>query len=109
MRIGALRHSVDIDQLTSTLDAEGRTVEAWTPFATVWAEIVPLSAREFVASQSAQSQVVARITIRHLAGVKASMRVKHGSAIYNIQGVLADMASGIEYLTLPCSLGTNDG
>lgn len=109
MRIGALKHFVVIQQLGSSLDANGNTVEAWTDFASVYADVAPLSAREFVAGQAVQSQVVARITIRYLAGVRASMRINHDGAIYNIQGVLADQGSGREYLTLPCSQGTNDG
>jgi SPP1 family predicted phage head-tail adaptor len=109
VRIGALKHYVTIQQLTSSLDANGNTVEAWTDVASVWADITPLSAREFIAAQGLQSQVVARITIRHRTDVRASMRINHGGVIYNIAGVLADAGSGREYLTLPCSQGTNDG
>lgn len=109
MRIGALKHRVVIQSLTETLDGQGNTVRAWTTFATVWASVEPLSAREFVASQSFQGNVDTRITIRYRAGVLPSMRVLYRGAIYNIQGVLADKDSGIEYLTLPCSTGVNDG
>jgi SPP1 family predicted phage head-tail adaptor len=109
MRAGKLKHYVTIQQLASSLDASGNTVEAWTDVASVWADIAPLSAREFIAAQGLQSQVVARITIRYRPDVRASMRVNHDGVIYNIAGVLADPNSGREYLTLPCSQGTNDG
>lgn len=109
MRIGALRHWVVIQQLARTLDGSGNTVEAWSDFASVYAEVAPLSAREFVAGQAVQSGVDTRITIRYLAGVRPTMRILHDGRLFNIQGVLSDTASGREYLTLPCSEGVNDG
>lgn len=109
MRVGALRHLVEIQSLSSTIDGNGDTVQAWTPVAQVYAEIAPLSAREFIASQAIQSAVTTRITIRYRAGVLASMRLVHGDTIYNIAGVLPDPKSGREYLTLACSEGVNDG
>ena len=109
MRIGSLRHLVELQARVDSIDGNGDTVTTWQPFSQVYAEIAPLSAREFVAAQSLQSAVSCRITIRYLAGVTASMRVVHGSTIYNIAGVLADPSSGREYLTLACSEGVNDG
>ena len=102
---GKLRHRITIQRLLRYIDSAGDTVEDWTTFATVWASIEPLSAREFVGSQAMQSQVSARITIRHLDGVLASMRILHGAKVYVIEGVLPDKDSGLEYLTLPCSQG----
>lgn len=109
MRVGALRHLIDLQSKASTIDGNGDTVETWSPVAQVYAEIAPLSAREFIASQAIQSSVTTRITIRYRAGVLASMRLVHGSTIYNIAGVLPDPKSGREYLTLACSEGVNDG
>jgi SPP1 family predicted phage head-tail adaptor len=87
-----------------------RTV--WQDFATnVAAAIEPLSVREFIASQQMQSQITARITIRHRQGLTAQMRILHPSTgkIYNPAGWLADPDSGLEYVTAPCSEGVNDG
>lgn len=109
MRIGSLKHWVTLQQLARSLDASGNTVEAWTDFASVWAEVAPLSAREFVAGQAVQSGVNTRVTIRYLAGVRANMRVVHDGRYFNIEGVLSDTASGRDYLTLPCTEGVNDG
>lgn len=83
--------------------------QAWVEVATVWAAIEPLSAREFVAASSIQSQVMARITIRHRQGIEAKMRILHRGQVYNIEGVLSDKVSGFEYLTLPVSTGVNEG
>lgn len=106
-----LRHRIDIQRPVRTQNSEtGETVTTWE---SVWcgvpAEIAPSSAREFIASQSLQSDITARITIRWRDGVTADMRVKRGDTIYNIAGVLPDPHSGREWITLPVSTGVNEG
>jgi SPP1 family predicted phage head-tail adaptor len=113
---GKLRHRIRIERQVVSRDADGVQQITWEPVHadTLAAAIEPLSAREFQAAGAAQSQVTARITVRYRPGLAASMRAVHvrdgaDGAIYNIQGVLADRDSGLEYLTLPVSEGTNDG
>lgn len=104
MNIGKLRHRVTLQAEAPSQNATtGVVTHGWTTVATVWASIEPLSAREFVAASAVSSKVVARIVIRYRAGVAPSMRIVHGSRTYNIEGVLADKHSGLEYLTLPVS------
>lgn len=110
MRAGKLRHRVTIQRPGKTQDpVTGEIKNGWTDVVTVWASVEPLSVREFIASEAGQSEVSARITIRYRAGITAKMRIKHRGQIFNIQGVLADPKSGLEYLTLPVSAGVNDG
>lgn len=107
---GRLRHRVAIQRPQQVQDpVTGALTPIWVPVADVWAEIVPLSAREFVAAQAMNSEVSTRITIRRRADVDSTCRILHGGVVYNIAGVLADPVSGREYLTLPCSTGANDG
>jgi len=107
---GRLRHRVQLQSQVHTQNpTTGEIITSWQTQATVWAAVEPLSAREFIAAQSTQSEVTARITIRYLAGISASWRVLHRGQTYNIHGVLADKVSGMEYLTLPVSVGVNDG
>ena len=106
---GMLRHRVRIEELISERDSEGVLQQSWELVATVWASVEPLSAREFVASSATQSKVVARITIRYRSGVKPTMRIVHRGNLYNIEGVLSDKVSGIEYMTLPVSEGVGGG
>lgn len=107
MDAGKLRHWVVIQQPTSEQDSTGAVVDDWVTVAETWAAIEPLSAREFVASAAEQSKVVARITIRYRPGIRANMRIFHQAhnEYYNIEGVLRDKASGLEYITLPVSEG----
>lgn len=110
MQAGRLRHRVTIQNRVETQDpTTGAIAVSWADVATVWAAVEPLSAREFIAAQAAQSQVSARITIRYRAGVTAAMRIVHGATLYNIEGVIPDNRSGREWLTLPVSAGVNDG
>ena len=118
---GRLRHRVLIEQYVLALDsngdvaqdpATGETSGSWQEVVTVWAAIEPLSAREFLAAQATQSQVTARVLIRHRSDLDASMRLVHmvngaRGAVYNPAGFLADKDSGLEYLTIPVSAGVS--
>ena len=110
MRAGTLRHQVIIQRPDYTQDpVTGEMTPSWIEVAKTWASVEPLSTREFVAAAANQSKVSARIVIRYRIGIDATMRILHRDKIYNIEGVLADKVSGLEYLTLPCSEGVNDG
>lgn len=110
MHAGRLRHRVSLQEQVETRDNEtGAVIVAWQEFGKAWSAIEPLSAREFVASQAVQSEVVARITMRYRSDVTAKNRIVHNGRVYNIEGVLADKDSGLEYMTLPCSEGLNEG
>lgn len=107
---GRLRHRVLIQNPVESQDpVSGALITTWVDLATVFAEVAPSSAREFVAAQAIDSEVTARITIRHRAGVTDKSRIVHRGQVYNVHGVLADPVSGLEYLTLPCGEGVNDG
>lgn len=107
---GRLRHRVLIQRPEYTQNpVTGEMVKAWVDVAGVYASVEPLSARDFVAAAATQSKVAVRIIIRYRPGVDASMRLLHGTRIYNIEGALPDKDSGLEYLTLPCSEGVSDG
>ena len=114
---GRLRHRLRLEQYDYVLDSAGDVVQnpntgevarEWQLVAEVWGAIEPLSAREFIAAQSTQSRVSARITIRYKAGLNAAMRIVHGSTVYNIEGILPDKDSGLEYITMPVSEGVNE-
>lgn len=118
MLVGTLRHKIRIEQYAYLTDADGNVIQdpetgetsqEWQLVAEAWASIEPLSAREFIAAQAAQSKVSARVVIRYRDGLDAAMRIVHRGKIYNIEGILADKNSGLEYLTLPVSEGVSDG
>jgi SPP1 family predicted phage head-tail adaptor len=117
---GRLRHVVDIEEKVDVQDeTEGGVTTTWRPvFTNVRAAIEPLSAREFISASAEQAQVVARITVRYRPGLDAAQRIVHGTKccsyfvgreIFNAAGLLRDKDTGLEYVTIPCSQGTNEG
>lgn len=111
---GKLRHRVLIQRKETMQDpVTGSPSTAWVDLADVWAAIEPLSAREFIQSASMQAQITARVTIRYRQDINAACRIVHVvnglTRLYDVQGVLADKDSGLEYLTLPVSEGVNEG
>lgn len=106
---GRLRHQITIQRQTQTQNAQtGELTVTWADVATVRAAVEPISAREFIAAQEPNAKITARVTIRYRDGIDSSMRLIHRGRRYNIHGVLEDMDSGREYLTLPVSEGVND-
>lgn len=105
---GKLRHRVEIQEPVISRNTFGEREEVWAHFAYAWASVEPLSAKEFTIAQQTQSKVSARITIRHREGISAIMRVLFRGKAYNIEGILTDKDSGIEYITLPVSEGIVD-
>ena len=98
---GNLRHQVQLQAPVIVQDQDtGEMETTWQTIAEPWAEVIPMSAREFVAAAAEQSEVRGRIVIRYRPDVDATMRVVHRGRWYQIHGILEDRVSGIEYLTL---------
>ena len=110
MRAGCLRHHITIERRVETQDDDGDPVVTWETFAAnVPAEVMPMSAKELMAAQAMQSEQVARIKIRWMDGLDASMRITYDGKRYNIAGFVPDPRSGREWITIPVSEGMNDG
>lgn len=98
---GRLRHKVQLQENRITQDpVTGEMVSAWETIAQPWADVVPMSAREFVAASAEQSEIRGRIVIRYRGDVDASMRIVHRGKWYAIQGVMEDAESGKEHITI---------
>lgn len=109
MQAGKLRHRIALQRADSVQDPQtGEIVKHWRTVDNVWAEVVPLSAREYLAARATQSETEARVVIRYRADVDSRMRLIHRGEVYVIDGVLADKSSGIQYLTLLVSKGVQD-
>jgi SPP1 family predicted phage head-tail adaptor len=90
MKSGRLRHRVHLQSKTVTRDAFGGETIAWaskTP-SPIWAEISPLSAREYFAAQQERSQVTHKIIIRYFSGLQTAWRVLWGSRQFDIVSVI---------------------
>ena len=105
-----LRHRITIaEPVDIQTPGSGLMRKVWVPIhINVPAEFVPSSVREFIASQSMQSEIIGRFRIRYREGLTAKMRIEFRDKVYNVAGWLADPDSGIDYLTAPVSEGAND-
>lgn len=87
MRAGKLDREIVIESATSTVNAIGEPVETWATFASVWAEVKPLSASERFRSEARHSARVSTFSIRWLAGVLPTMRIKYENLYWRILGI----------------------
>lgn len=107
---GLLRHVIVIQEQTQTRDEFGGIELSWANvFPLVYAKYDPLSGRELFANSQMQSEVTTRFTIRHREGLNTKQRVLFKNRIYNIHAVVEDNVSGLEWITLHCSEGLNEG
>lgn len=103
---GDLRHKVQLQEKQIAQDPDtGEMVTTWATVANVWAQIVPLSGREFLAASAEQSEVRSRIVIRYRDDVTAAMRIVYRGKYHAILAVLPDAESGREHLTLMVAEG----
>lgn len=105
---GKLRHRLALQSRTLAQDAvTGEMVPTWATAAEVFGAIEPLSVREFIQSGAGQVQLTARITLRARSDINNTWRILHLSTgkIYNVEGVLPDKESGLEYITVPVTTG----
>lgn len=112
---GKLRHRMSLQRPDYSVDSTSgaQVLNGWVEVAKIFAAIEPLSAREFMAANAEQARIDTRIVIRNreIYTTWRLVHLVHGVAgrQFNIHGVLSDKDSGLDYLTLPCSTGVNDG
>jgi SPP1 family predicted phage head-tail adaptor len=90
VRAGELRHLITLQTpSTAAPDGDGGFTNTWTDLATVWASIVPATARDLerVVAGTVQSSATHLVTIRYLAGVTTKTRVVFGSRLFSVTGV----------------------
>jgi len=77
------------------------------------AAIEPLSAKDYFAAQSAQSEATTRITVRWRPGLSPTQRIVHVvkgvTTIYNPTLPIPDKNSGLTFVVIFCATGTNEG
>ncbi len=100
MKAGALRHKVIIEKPTEVTNSIGEIITTWSTFATVWAEILPLSGKEYWSSKQVNSEVTGKIRIRYKSGITPKMRVKYGTRIFNIEAIMNYLEKNIEIILL---------
>lgn len=105
VRAGTLNERITIQVAGNTQGANGEIVLGWTNLFTdgdgqIWASVIDITGREYVAANANQESVQTKITIRYRAGISPTMRVLHRDQIYNIEAVLGQ---NLRSLLLMCT------
>jgi len=90
MNTGRLRDRLTIQTYTDVIAANGETTKTWTTFATVFAEIRPVSGRELEVAGKVQGELSHAIRIRFLSGVLDKMRGTDGTRTFEFTAVVPD-------------------
>lgn len=114
---GAFNRRITLQQRSVTQDTAGEPAHTWTDVTTVWANVLPLNARELMAAEAVQSSVTHQITIRYqaqfadpgaVAKMRASMTKDGVTRYFNIHGSRDD-GEKRQNLILDAEEGLNDG
>ena len=97
MNLGKMRYRITIQEPGINQDDYGNIIVA-----TVWADIVPVSGREYFGANQQNSETQYKIYIRYLDGITQKMRILHNNVEYQILAVLADKRAG--YTTIMCKV-----
>jgi SPP1 family predicted phage head-tail adaptor len=101
MEAGKLRHRVTLQGRSVSQDAStGEGTVTWSDIDTVWAQVRPLSAREFISGRAELQEVSTEVVMRYRDDVDASDRATWGTHTYDIVSVIHD--ERLTQLTLLC-------
>lgn len=110
LQAGELRHRVTVQSYVSGgRDDDGYNLPSqWLDFKKVYAKITPLSTKDLLSAQAADSEITARMKVRYRTGldIDTTMRVIWKGHIFAIdsQG-LDDSDTGVEFTTFNLSGG----
>lgn len=99
-----LRHQVALQSQSTSLDAYGGNVGAWSTVATVRAGIEPIGGTEAARNGQNAAEQMVRVVLRYRSGVTPQMRIVRGSTIYTIVAV-ANRDEANRMLELTCKTG----
>ena len=101
IQAGRLRHRVTLQSKAATRDSYGGETITWVDLATVWAECLPLTGREFLAARAEVAETLIKIRIRWRADVSTTCRAVWEGNTYDIEAAL-DTGGRHEELMLMC-------
>lgn len=75
IQAGQLNERIVVQQAAETRNALGEMVPVWSTFATVWAKVEGVTAREYLAAGQMEVTISHRVTLRWLSGLTQKMRI----------------------------------
>lgn len=84
LNIGNLDRRITIERETETVMPSGSVIKAWTPVATVWAELIQQTASEFFTAYGEAETGTMIFRVRYRPGITSADRVAYGGKAYGI-------------------------
>jgi len=88
MEAGKLKEQIVIQSVTDTIAASGAVTESWATFATVRAQVDPITLKEYFSANHVTTGTDIKFRIRYLTGVLPKMRILWDSNYYDIQSII---------------------
>jgi SPP1 family predicted phage head-tail adaptor len=88
VRIGDMRHRVELHAVTEARDGYGQPVETFAKHSDAWASIEPISMSEKIKSEQIKGERTHKITIRYNSAVVRTDRVIYGTRTFEIVGIV---------------------
>ena len=91
IRIGKMNKRITISNFTQAANTYGEPVRTWIIVGTRWAEVVPLTAKEFITAKQLASQIDIIFRIRRtpaLLLIKPKMKITYNNQDYNIESAI---------------------
>ena len=82
--IGKMRHRIAIERKIPSVTENGFSKDTHEYIATVWAEVKPVSSREFEKGDATQNETRLLFRIRYIAGLESSMEIIYAEDRYEI-------------------------
>lgn len=87
LNTGRLNRRVTIERETETVKPSGSVVKAWTPVATVWAEVLQQTASEFFTGYGEAETGTVIFRVRYRPGITTADRVTYAGTAYGIKEI----------------------
>ena len=86
--VGRLRYQVILQTQGGTADGMGGITATWSNTATIWADIMPISATERTQADKVIDDITHKIIVRHRAVTSPDQRILYGTRVFNIVSVV---------------------
>ncbi len=87
LNIGNMDRRITIERATETRKPSGDTLKAWTPVATVWAEVLQQSANEFFTGYGEAETGTVIFRVRYRPGITTADRVTYAGTAYGLKEI----------------------
>lgn len=113
MRVGNLRHRVELQRQVSITGTRGQAVPSWVKVSDIWVDIEPLQGNQLISAQAVHAEVTSRIIARYRPDFAtpaqiASLRIKYKSRVFSLKSAL-NVDERNRDVDIYASEGMNDG